>query len=589
VLKDYREVALPVDAFTKTFLDNIPLYTQYMTWGARNLQAEGRLLTGKIEGGKMADKTQWERIARNAYTNLPAKTVWWLTSNGLKGASILTAFGLTDFTGLSEGDYSGIKEEDKSFFDKVANVTDRSTVLSLINSVYQSMEKEKLANSDKYKDANYNPYEDVNAKDDILKVFTPSFIKNYKGAAEMNSQGYSENKAGRVQYEAPTDLWNTAKSYVFGKNQTENAREYSGRKNIVDRVSEGQNPFTAIRDMALEQVNVQDTDYNRPLNDDYTKAYIEIEKDAKTAMLEGGRAYNDFADDLRDNQPEKYDEYIASLDGNHVNPEFWKTIMGDDPEDMTVFKMIGDRKKQRAKDLGTAYDPMYDLPDDQAQAVLQQKSTATGSDLALRNALYKERWYNDYQDRVKEYYNNKKETPDSDYEQTQRVVKWYDINDQYNDLRNFKPDDGSEPAWAEQFPIVYQQKVINDTFGFDSDESKNFFKAYGDAYKEEKAGYDAENLVLINQMREIEGFPPLSKQAYSQATAIKNTDDDDSGSSKYGSSSKSGSTTVSVKRGSYGQKKALKLPSAKIKIAKVKINRSKKPTTVKLKRNKKYA
>lgn len=583
LLKDYRDIALPVDSFTKTFLDNAPLYTQYMTWGARNLQAQGRLLTGKLDGGKLEDMTRWERVARNAYTNLPASTAWWLTSNGLKGTAILTAFGLTDFTGLSEGDFSGISEEDKTWFDKQAEITNRSTVLSLINSVVQSYEKEQL--KDKYADASYNRYADASFDQDILNLFTPSFIKNAKGAAEMNSQGYSENKAGRVQYEAPTDAWNTFKSYVFGKNQTENAREYSGRKNLQDRIAEGQNPFSAIKDMALEQVNAQDTDYNRPLTDEYSEAYVKLDEEARTAMLEGGRKYNDFLDNLRKEQPDKYDDYISSLDGNHVNPEYWKKITGNDPEDLTLFKTIGDRKKQQAKDLGTTYDPIYDLPDNQARSVLQQKSTATGEDIALRNALYKEQWFKDYQDRIKNYYNNKAETTDSDYEQTQRVVNWYNLNDQYNGLRTIKTDDGGEPAWASQYPTVYQQKVINDTYGFDSEESKNFFKNYGDAYQAEKEGYDAANLALINQMREIEGHPPMSAEQYAQVTAIENTDEEDS-KSKYGNNG--GSKTVSVNEGNYGQKKALELPSAKIKVAKVKINRSKKPSVVKMTRNKKY-
>lgn len=585
VLREYRDIALPVDAFTKTFLDNAPLYTQYMTWGARNLQKEGRLATGKLEGGRLADMTRWERVASNAYTNLPAKTVFWLASNGLKGTAILTAFGLTDFTGLSSADYSGIREEDKSWFDKTTEFTNASTTFSLLNNIVQSIEKDNL--KEKYADESYNPYENNQADENVMRLFTPQFIKNIAGADQMLDDGYSENASGKVQYEAPTDLWNTAKAYVFGKGNTENAREYSGRKNIQDRIAQGENPFTAVADMAKEQLNLQDTDYNRPLTDDYSKAYKEAEDGARTAMLEGGRAYNNYLDDLRDNQPEAYDRYISSMK-DHVNPEYWRAVAGGETGkvDLTVFNMNKNRKKQLAKDLGTAYDPIYDLPDDQAKAVIQQKATATGDDIALRNSLYKEQWYNDYMDRVKEYYNNKAETVDSDYEQTERVKNWYALNDQYNGLRTTVTDDGGEPEWAKQFPTVYQQKLVNQTYGFDSEESKNFFKTYGDAYKAEKALYDQENLALINKMREIEGYPPMSEQQYAQVTTIENTDDDSSGSkyNKYGSGS-SGSLTRST---SFGQKKELSLPSVKIKVPKVKVKRDNKPKTVKLKRNKNY-
>lgn len=586
VLNDYRSLALPVDAFTKTALDNFPLYTQYMTWGVRNLQKEGKLATGKLAAGSLKDMDKMERIFRNAYANIPAKTAWWLTSNGLKGTAILTAFGLTDFTGMSSQDFSGISEEDKSWFDRTTKYTNMSTVMSLTNNIIQSLEKEQL--KDKYADASYNPYENERADKDIMKLFTPQFYKNAAGAEEMMEQGYSENDAGRIQYEAPTDMFNTMKAYVFGKGNTENAREYSGRKNIQDRIAGGDNPFVAVADMAKEQLGIQDTDYNRPITDKYTEAYKDADQKGRTALLQGGRAYNSFLDDMRDNSPDDYERYISALDGNHVNPEYWKTITGDTSKpDLAVFNMIKSRKQQQAKDLGTAYDPIYDLPDDQAKAVLQQKATATGDDIALRNSLYKEQWYNDYMDKVSEYYRNKPESVDSEYDQTERVVQWYDINDQFNGMKKLTEEDGSRPAWSQEFPTVYANKVILDQYGFDSDQAKNFFRAYGDQYKAEKAVYDEQQLALINQMREIEGYPSMSAAQYAQVKAIEDTDGDDSSGGGY--SRGSGTSTAGLKNASFGQRKALELPSAKIKVAKVKINRSQTPKTVKIKRNKKYA
>lgn len=588
VLSDYRDMALPVDAFTKTFLDNYPLYTQYMSWGARNLQKEGKLASGKMAGGKLDDLSQRERIARYAYANLPAKTVFWLASNGLKGTAILTAFGLTDFTGLSNQDYSGIEEEDKSLFDKTTQVTNGSTTFSLLNSIVQAIEKEQLKNSDKYKDAKYNPYENTDADKEIMRTFTPQVAKNVQGGEELRTKGYSENASGKVQYEAPDDVWNWIKAYTFGKGNTEKGREYSGRENLEDRVDEGKNPLIAIADMAKEQLGLQDTDYTRPLNKTYSDKYKstnKVNEDARTALLEGGRKYNGYLEDLQKNNPDAYNGYIASMDGNHVSPEYWKEIIGGDSgkSDLATFNMIKDRKKQAAKDLGTGYDPIYDLTDEQAKSVLQQKSVATGDDIALRNALYKEQWYNDYMAKTKEYYDAKSET-DSDYEQTKRVKDWYGYNDQYNALHKIEQVDGKDPEWATQFPTVFQQKLVNNTYGFDSEQSKNFFKTYGDAYAAEKVEYDKANLTIINKMREIEGYPPMSEEQYAQVTNIKNTDDKKT-AKKYNNNYGSGLS----RNASFGSMRELALPSVKIKVPTVKINRSTKTKGIKVTKNKKVS
>lgn len=568
ILESYRTVALPVDMFTKTFLDNYPLWTQYMTWGARNLQKEARLATGQIDLGVMADKSTAARIARNAYANLPAKTVFWLASNGLKGTAIMTAFGLTDFTGLTSQDYSGIQEEDKNIRNKASQWTNMSTVGSLINTTLDHYQKEQLKNSDKYKNADYNPYEHNDFAGQVTNQYTPQFLKNAMGANELMDKGYSENKAGRVQYEAPTDAWNTFKAFAFGKNQTANAREYSGRKNIVDRLQQGDNPVTAVKDMALEQIGQKDTDYNRPLTDDYSDRYKAIDKQARTALLAGGRQYNNFLDDLKKNEPDAYNNYITSMDGNHVQPEFWREVTAD----RKTFEMMRDRKKQLQKDLGTAYDPIYDLPDDQANQVLKYKSSPTGEDLALRNILNKEQWYKDYKDRVSEYY-DKNPAGGEGFKESERVKAWNALDDK---LGSFYYDKEAKeaPAWSNDFPLVYQQKAINAKYGFGSAESDAFFKANADAYYAQKEGYDKAQLDVINQMREIEGVAPMSWAAYQQATEFADTDesDDEKGYGR-GRGGNRGKTTSSVAGGSFGERKSTGRKKVSVQVPKVSVKR----------------
>lgn len=554
VLDDYRKLALPQDAFTKTFLNDYPLYTQYMSWSARNMQKEFRLATGKIDAGVLGDKSDKARIARNLYANLPAKTIFWLGSNGLKGTALMTAFGLTDFTGLTSQDYSGIAEEDKSLYDRTTQFTNQSTIMSLINSVVQGVEKEQL--KQKYKDANYNPYEHTNAADTAIKTLTPQFIKNWTGADDLMSKGYSENAAGRVQYEAPTDPYNQIKAYLFGKNQTANAREYSGRENVVDRVAEGVNPIKAVGDMAAEQLGFKEGDYKRPLTDKYSEAYKNAEKDGRTAMLEGGRQFNKYLDDMKKNSPDDYNRYIGTMDGNHVSPEYWKGIAGD-KNDLTVFKTMADRKKQLNKDLGIAYDPLYDLPDDQARSVLQLKSAPTGDDIALRNMLGKEGWYKDYKAKVSAYYDKAGEKTDSEFKETQRVKDWNALDDQ---LQSFYYDKTATeaPTWAAQYPLVYEAKK----YEYGSPESKAFFKANYDAWNAQKDEYDKAQLAVINQMRKIEGFPEMGWEQYQQATEYADTDGNSKKSGySYGSRGSrggggGGDRAMGVKSASFGQSRA---------------------------------
>jgi len=525
ILDDYRKMALPQDAFTKTFLNDYPLYTQYMSWGARNIQKEYRLATGKIDTGSLSDMSQAQRVARNAYANLPAKTAFWLASNGLKGTTLMTAFGLTDFTGLTQQDYSGIQEQDKSLFDETTRLTNQSTILSLINTTVQAYEKEQL--KEKYKDADYNPYEHANFGDTFVNTYSPQFLKNFLGAKDLAEKGYSENAAGRVQYEAPNDPYNQLKSFIFGKNQTKNAREYSGRLNLGDRMANGQDPITSVIDMAAEQMGAKETNYNRPLTDVYSEAFKNAEADGRTEMLKGGRQFNKYLDDMKKNSPDDYNRYIGTMDGNHVQPEYWKGIAGDN---LTVFKTIADRKKQMKKDLGTEYDPLYDLPDDQAKSVLQLKSAPTGDDIALRNALGKEGWYKDYKAKISAYYDAKGEpATESEYKETERVKQWNTLDDQ---LQSFYYDKESKeaPAWAAQYPLVYQSKQLE----YGSPESKSFFKQNYDAYAAQKEAMDKSQLDVINAMRKIEGHPPMGWEQYQQATEFVDTDGDDSSSSKSG-------------------------------------------------------
>ena len=94
----------------------------------------------------------------------------------------------------------------------------------------------------------------------------------------------------------------------------------------------------------------------------------------------------------------------------------------------------------------------------------------------------------------------------------------------------------SDEGVKSRYPLVKQYQDAIDKFAnYDSDErrefTKNWYAKYGDAYKEEKANYEAERLAIVNKMRGIEGVPPMSPEVWSGQFE---TDEDRAGGYGYG-------------------------------------------------------
>lgn len=606
VLKDFREATLPVDQFTKTALDSFPQYTQYLTWQARNMGKEWNLLTGNLDAGILSDMGKRERVIRNAYTNLPAKTAFWLASNGLKGTTILTAFGLTDFTGMSDQDFSGIEEKDKSNYDKyLAKYANMSTTLGLISDIYQDFEKARLDKQYQERNEEYNPYKGGSIGNRVATTLreqrgTPQFIKNAFGNVSNPSskddgmlglmkKGYSENSSGKVQYLAPTNPADIARGFIFGKRNTHAGKEYSGTSSIATRVGRGENPIVAVKDMALEQVNRQETKYNRPLSNSVNASYSDAVKSLKgaeqKAMFDKGREYNKKLDDLRRNNPDAYKAYIGSLDKDKVNPEMWRErVMRNGKFDEIVFNVLKARNQQAAKDFGKEVPPIYrdDLTKEQVKTILQQKSVATGEDTELSSRLWKEKWYADYKNREVEYY-KKNPSEFDDSKKTQRVKDWNSLEARRNDLKQLADDKGNIKEWTKRYPLVAERQAIQDKYGYDSSERKAWDRANYDSYKAQKAGYDEEELAIVNGMRKIEGIEPISMARFKpeSTTASKSSGgsggsgrDSSRGSSgffnyaKYYDGISSGKTGSIKVKANLGNKVNIKRRSGKVTVAK---------------------
>ena len=579
VMEDFHKTMLPHKLATANrIVGKMPsTITQYLNWSLQATKRMGRTISGSDTGGKFANMTRGERVARGIGAEIVPK----VAVATLAGVPIMQVLGMRDFTNATSGDFTGIEDEDKNAMDAVVQTLSISPAVGVAGNFYfadrrNQIADERAANGESYGSERRVEDQPLNVAAESAKMLIPFHTQAKKSSQvlEAHNKGYYENRDGRVQAEGPNGA-ELAMGLVTGKGYTPTMREYQdapdvvsvikGKANVGDLITKNQSVANVVQALGGESTR----EYNRPLTDDYSDKFKAIEGEARTELLKGGRQYNSYLDNLKRTNEDAYNNYISSMDGNHVNPEYWREITKD-PE---TFQMVKNRKIQLKKDLGTEYDPIYDLPDDQASVVLKYKSAPTGDDMALRNVLNKEQWYKDYKDRVTAFYDKKGEQTESDFDSTARVKEWEALDDK---LSSFYYDKEAKeaPAWAKDFPLVFQQKAINDKFGFDSPESKTFFKGNADAYQAQKEGYDKAQLEVINAMRVIEGVPPMSWEAYQQATEIADTDtSDDKDKYGYGKGNGGGSNSVDAGGASFGQKRGTGLAKVTVKVPKIAVKR----------------
>ena len=585
VMEDYYKTMLPHTMLTANrVIGKFPkVTTQYLNWSVQATKRLGRTVSGSDKGGRFANMTRAERVASGTLTELVPK----VTTAALLGVPVMQILGMRDFTGATTGDFSGIPDEEKKAADKIVQGLSLSPILSMGAAYYFANRRNEVADKRKAAGETYNaerkpentvgavtkknaemliPFKtQINKTMGVLDATTANIpdvnIPEVKVAGRQiisaqnltgKNRGYFENKEGKVQTEGPSGA-SLVTGLISGKSYTPQFKEYQdvpdlmsvikGKNKPKDLITKNQTVSNVVQAMGGESTR----NFKRPLSDDYSEAYKNADKELRVGLLDGGRKWNSAIDNLKRSNKTAYNNYITSME-DHVTPEFWRKITGGTASansDLTIFKMMGDRKKQLYADMTKAgknsnnkydYDPIYDLSDTQARQVLQQKSTATGDDLALRNVLYKEAWYKDYMNKQSEFY-DKKPDGDQEFKQTARVKEWNGYNDEYNALSGIKGD-----TLKKDYPLVWQLKQ----FEFGSQQSKDFLKANYDTWKAQRDALDEKKLAVINKMRNIEGQNPMSAEAYAQASHVEDTDGSDD-SKKYYARKGSGSSGDSTK------------------------------------------
>ena len=196
---------------------------------------------------------------------------------------------------------------------------------------------------------------------------------------------------------------------------------------------------------------------------------------------------------------------------DNVSPERYKIIVGD--KTGRLFEFLKSQAQRKSQETNTMIDPIYTLPPDEANQVLNLKSMYTGDDTKLQQLLYKETWFKGYKAADRAYQGSKPEYVEKpgQAKTNPRPKEWNELSEKL-----YSPDTGV----INDFPLVKEYNKQLDQFAnYDSQQRKDFTKAwynkYGKTYEAQSAAHKAAQLDIVNKMRVIEGASPMSADVWS--------------------------------------------------------------------------
>lgn len=538
VMDDYKTTMLPHTLGTANrLLGKMPkALTQYMNWGLQATKRLGRTVSGSNKAGIYKDMSRPSRIGVGVATELVPKA----TAAAVIGVPLMQILGMRDFTGATSADFTGIDDEDKNKVDKAAQLLSLSPVLGTGANIYFANRRNQIADAKKAAGEDYKSErspsdtpKEVAIQTGLMTVPFHTQGKKTKEMYDAAKKGYFENKQGRIQAKAPQGV-KAIPGAIFGKGYTKEMREYQDNPNIATVIAgKAKLPDLITKNETVNQLsqnilNKNNRDFNRPLsasivNPDGSVAaqgYSDKAKDAHKAAIDkygknskeatkvledwvaNGREYNKLTDNLKKNNPTAYDSWIKTKGDDILTPEKWR-VLGANKD---VFAFEKKRKELEKRDLGRTIDPIYELQEDRANMVLQERSVATGDDMTLRSKLYKEDWYaGAFKDKEQAYFDSFTGQRDMSGK-SQRVKDWNAMNEQV-----FSPEKGV----INKYPLVKQyQNELKRFPDYNSQERKDFTKAWydthGDAYESQQDGYDRERYALVNKMRKLENQGEIS-------------------------------------------------------------------------------
>lgn len=381
----------------------------------------------------------------------------------------------------------------------------------------------------------------------LRKLFPDGYIKTKR-------EGFDRNTKGRVRFEMEQNpsLFEWLNGVLDGEYTTKNAREYFGNTDplsgvpIIGRYFKGEHGYPVWKNIndqinkasTLEEKQVIYRDFVKRVKEDKAleKAFMESADDAsretylklnnktlihnkselerlgeKVGLGELAKEIDAVIHGPQDSYyGTKYDEEGKKAD-SFIGPEKWEMS-----KDKTVFAKRKQDYQLKNKRDGMPLDPIYSLDNEQhINEILQIRSMPTGDDKEKKEMLRATAsWYrkfeedmNTYRQANKKYYENNSYTS----KEQKRVVE-------YNDLSQ-KLAETAPPAVVQRYFDIKEKQG--------KEVSNAFYKANQDALGQGFDSWNRAKLAIMNKMRAIEGFPPMTLEQFDNDT--------------YGYSNKSGS------------------------------------------------
>lgn len=526
VLKDYYETVLPSSPLNRSIINDSALKRvtlQYMNWQLMNVRRSTRFATGQSEAGILKNMSGGKGAAHYASTAGATKLALWALQNTLFGTTLVSAFGIFDPTGALQGDFTGI--DDPTALDQAMKFGGVSPLTSMAQDYYFGVRREEQR-AEAVKKGEYTKGDQENPNfsfDNVNKDFadkTKNFLfpgalqaQRMKKFGEDASDGYATNSEGRITYQTPdVGSLDWFRGMLGGGSATTAAREYADAPDLL------KDPSSIIKDQSID-VFAGTRDFNRPLSaTTYAPGYSDSAKaalseaeakygrgspEAKQTLsdwIADGREYNRLYDKFGKTNPEQFKRWTDTYGDDVLTPEKWRTYAGN-PE---IYNFVKQRRAMEQRDLGRNVDPVFNLPEDQAKAVLQQRSAYTGDDMRLQEFLYKQPWYAQFKADEKAYYATFEGTRDeATKDKSQRVKNWGEYSTQMYEAKNLP-----------EFNKIAEQAAVTEKYGFGSDESNAWFANNAAEYKAQKLKYDGYRYKLVNAMRELEGVTPLTVEEF---------------------------------------------------------------------------
>lgn len=328
------------------------------------------------------------------------------------------------------------------------------------------------------------------------------FNRTFAAAQDMD-RGYNENSQGRARWEAPqfeTDPVNTTKALVFGKNTTDQAKEYFGTQGVAGDVQRTVKEKLGKSDQKFPVSIREQEKIDKGAN---IGEVIKTGRERSSERTAWEKANPESAEVIKQSKRRTKDG--KKLVSDVLTPEKWRIISSDNTGE--AYNRLKQVAINNNKDFGDPIDPIYQLEDKtRVKGVLAIRSQPTGNAIEREEILRAtSSWYRNFEKAESKYYESMdfKEDKDSPFTNSQRKQQWQAISKQQGEMYD------NQPSYVTQY---YKLKDSNPTA------AKQYFKDNADALSGYFDDYRGKKLALINAKRKLEGEEPIDEGTFNNVT-----------------------------------------------------------------------